>query len=245
MFRIWLAASAVVLALAWPCDSTAQSLEKIIARNLEAKGGVERLRATDSARMRATVSLAPQRPGGQPMTMQVVVSTRRPNLVRRDMTVGGERRSMGFDGNEAWQSGPDGAFRLEGPAADAIRSEGEFDSVLLTYRERGHQVDLAGQEKLDGRTLHLVRVKRKEGPVQTYYLDAETGLEHKVVTEIEAGGQRITSEMLLSDYRTVDGRTMPFKARQVVNGQQAAEITFQQIEFNVPFEDAFFRMPAK
>jgi hypothetical protein len=88
-------------------------------------------------------------------------------------------------------------------------------------------------------------VKRKEGPVQTYFLDAETGLEHKVVTEIDAGGQRITSEMLLSDYRTVDGRTMPFKARQLVNGEQSAEITFQEIEFNVPLEDAFFRMPAK
>lgn len=245
MSRFLFAAFACVVALTCPGWAEAQTLDEVIARNLEAKGGVERLRSTTTARMRATVRITPPNPGTSQVTMQVTVSTKRPNLVRRDMEVKGERRSLGFDGKDAWQSGPEGAMRLEGPPADAIRSEGEFDSVFLTYREQGHQVDLVGQEKIDGRTFHRVRVKRKDGPVQTYFLDTETGLEHKVVTEIQAAGQRITSEMQLSDYRVVDGRTMPFRARQLVNGQQSADITFQEIEFNVPLEDDFFRMPAR
>lgn len=232
-------------ALLIPVPSAGQTLDEVIAKNLAAKGGVELLRATTSARLRATVELPSGRPGAGPVTMRITVSTKRPNLVRRDMVVGAEERSLGFDGKEAWQAGPEGEALLSGPPADAIRSEGEFDSVLLTYREQGHSVDLAGQEEIDGRKVHRLRIRRKDGPVQTYYLDAATGLEHKVVTEVEAGGQRITSEMRLSDYRTVDGRTMPFKATQFVNGELAADITFEEIEFNVPLEDAFFRMPRK
>ena len=38
---------------------------------------------------------------------------------------------------------------------------------------------------------------------------------------------------------------MPFKARQLVNGQVAADITFETIEFNVPLADELFRMPGK
>lgn len=240
-----MAALAIGLFSLCPSDAGAQTLEEVIARNIAAKGGAERIRATNTARLRATVNLPQQRAGGQAAVMRITVSTKRPNLVRRDMTVADETHSLGFDGRIAWQAGPGGAMPLSGPQAESIRSEGEFDSVLLTYREQGHLVDLAGQEKMDGRTVHTVRIKRKEGPVQTYYLDAETGLEHKVVTESDAGGQRVTSEMVLSDYRTVEGRTMPFKARQLVNGQLAAEITFDRIEFNVPLDDELFRMPGK
>lgn len=223
----------------------AQTLEDIIARNLEAKGGVDALRATTSTRMRGTIRLHQPPPSEGPIVLQMTVSVKRPNKVRRDMTLKGETRTVAFDGATAWQSTPSGPVEMQGLQADAIRSEGEFDSVLLTYRDQGHRIVLEGTETLDGRRVHRLRVTRREGPIQTYYLDAETYLEQKVATEIELGGQRIRSEMILGDYRTVEGRTVPFRARQLVNGALAADIEFAQIEFNVPLDDSLFRMEGK
>jgi hypothetical protein len=73
----------------------------------------------------------------------------------------------------------------------------------------------------------------------------ETGLEQKMVMDTDQGGANVKIETQLSDYRTVDGRVLPFKVRQLANGQLAAEITTQKVEFNVPVEETAFRMPSK
>lgn len=219
------------------------TVDQIIARNLEAKGGIATLKATTSVRMIGTVAI--YRPGSPtPQTMAMTVSAKRPNLVMRDMTVGDRTVSFGFDGTTVWQSTPMGVQPVTGPQADNIRSEAEFDPVFLTYKQQGHTVELLPDETLDGRKVHHLKVTRKNGPEQHYYLDAATALEAKVATEVDADGQKLRSEMLLSDYRTVDGRTVPFKARQMLNGDLAAELTFEKVEFNVPMEDSIFRMPA-
>jgi hypothetical protein len=50
-------------------------------------------------------------------------------------------------------------------------------------------------------------------------------------------------EIRFADYRTVDGRTVPFTTTQVMNGNEAGRIKFEKIEFNVPLDDEMFRMP--
>ena len=227
-----------------PGPAGAQELDQLVARNLAAKGGVEALKGTTTVQMRGSVRLHQPAPGVEPIVIQMTVSARRPNLVRRDMSFQGETRSVVFDGQTAWQITPQGASELRGPQADAVRAEGEFDSILLTWREQGHRLELAGDDTVDGRKVHRIRVIRKDGPVQIYHLDAETALERKVVTETRDGTQTMTSEMFLSDYRTVGGRTVPFKARQVVNGQLVAEIDFAAVEYNLPLDEGLFRPKA-
>ena len=38
---------------------------------------------------------------------------------------------------------------------------------------------------------------------------------------------------------------VPFTVTQFVNGKPVAEMNFEKIEFNVPIDDAVFKMPAK
>ena len=47
------------------------------------------------------------------------------------------------------------------------------------------------------------------------------------------------------DYRSVDGRLVPFMTRQIQNGKLTATITMDKVEFNVPVEDSFFKMSGK
>ncbi|MBA3887308.1 MAG: hypothetical protein H0X67_16490, partial [Acidobacteria bacterium] len=165
MFRSFQLAAAVLGLVAFSQPGLlAQTLEEVVAKNLAAKGGAETLRATNTARLQARVSIPPPRPDADPLVMRIIVWTQRPNLVRRDMTVGDETRTLGFDGKTVWQSTPAGVAPVTGPQADAFRSEGEFDSVLLTYQEQGHLVELLSDETLDSQRVHRIRVQRKEGP---------------------------------------------------------------------------------
>ena len=223
--------------------AAAQSLEEIIARNLAAKGGVERLQSTTTVRMSATVTLRqPDGPGTQ--TVRTSVIAKRPNLFRQERRVGGDVVMVGFDGTTAWTSGPLGTRALTGREAENLKADTQFDSIFLNYKEQGHRIELIGDETLDGRRVHHLKVIRKDGPVQHYYLDAETGLDVKMTTEGALPGGIPLPEMRFLDYRAVDGRTVPFKLQQRVEGRVAAESVFETIEFNVPIEDASFRMPS-
>jgi hypothetical protein len=71
------------------------------------------------------------------------------------------------------------------------------------------------------------------------YLDAATGLEAKRTTEVDS----LKLEQEFSDFRAVDGVTLPFHVRLVVNGVPQSEFKVKSVEFNVPMDDAIFRMP--
>jgi hypothetical protein len=41
----------------------------------------------------------------------------------------------------------------------------------------------------------------------------------------------------------VDGRQIPFKTQQTQNNVPMSTVTLEKVEFNVPADDALFRMP--
>jgi hypothetical protein len=66
-----------------------------------------------------------------------------------------------------------------------------------------------------------------------------------MLIDTEDNGQNIKMELRFSDFKPVDGRMVPFSVAQFVNGNQILDMKFQKIEFNIPVDDAIFRMPAK
>lgn len=226
-----------VAALAMPA-ATAQTLDAIIAANLQAKGGVDTLNSTNSVRMTGTLE-SPAAP--QPMKMELLA--KRPNLVRREMRLGEQTMISAFDGTTAWVRQGDGPPRtLTGPEAEQLEQAAEFDSVFLNYKAAGHTVELVGTEPVNAKPAHHLKVTRKGGQVQHYYLDAASGLEVKMSMDIEQAGIKLKVDTELSDYRNVDGRMVPFKMRQFTNGNPAGEITFEKVEFNVPLDPALFAL---
>ena len=60
---------------------------------------------------------------------------------------------------------------------------------------------------------------------------------------IERGGIKGEVAVDFANYKQVDGITVPFSIRQSFGGQPVAEVTVEKLEFNVPLEDSFFKMP--
>jgi outer membrane lipoprotein-sorting protein len=124
--------------------------------------------------------------------------------------------------------------------------DAEFDSVFVDYKDKGHKIELVGKETVAGKPVFHLKVTKKGGPPQDYYLDAETGLETQIATTtVDPRGNSVRSVTEFSDYRDVEGRMVPFGIRQRVNGNVVASTTLSKVEFNVPIEDSIFRMPSK
>lgn len=223
----------------------AQTVEEIIATNLRSKGGLEKIKATNTVRMAGSVVARDM--SGRELTGAMTMVAKRPNLMRRDADVGGQRIVNAFDGSTLWMSIGGGPPQQVPATQNAYSSQdAEFDSVFVDYKEKGHTIELVGKETLDGSPAYHLKVTKKGGPPQDYYLDAETGLEKKIsVTGRRPDGSQMVNVTEFSDYRSVDGSMVPFVLKQIQNGTLIATTTLDKVEFNVAIDDAFFRMPAK
>jgi outer membrane lipoprotein-sorting protein len=226
-----------ILALAAPAVH-AQTVDEIVAKNIDAKGGLETLKSTHSVRTTGTGSIQ-----GSEVTMTSF--TKRPNFVRNEMSMAGQAMIMGSDGETAWMAAPGLPAKVlpPGPQTEALKQMSQIDSPLVDYTARGTKIELGEPLTEGGRRFHHLIVRQKTGPPMHYYLDAATGLESKMVIEVEESGQQMAMELRFSDFRKVEGRTVPFATTQFVNGRQVSEIKFEKIEFNVPMEDSLFRIP--
>jgi hypothetical protein len=230
-------ALAAVFCIAMSGHATAQeTVDDVVLKNLNARGGLQRLRLITSIRQTGTLSLM----GSE---AALTVYSKRPNLLRQEMRVNGQTVINGFDGLTPWLVNPlIGAVRpiiVSGPNADMIREQSQFDGPLVDYKSRGLTVSVEGLETAGEQALLHLRLTTPSQRVRHLYLDAVTYLDAKLMTEQE----QMKLEQVFGDYREVDGVQVPFVIRTLTNGVQQSEIRLQQVEFNVKMDDAMFRVP--
>jgi hypothetical protein len=237
--RTVLAAGALSLALAG--SAGAQTLDEIVAKNLEARGGSERLKSVSSLRMKGTISMGPGMEG--PFTLEL----RRPSAMRAEFDVDGRIAVQAFDGKRGWALPPvPGAEPEPIPDEDAeqIAAQADFDGPLLDWREKGHQVELIGREKLGEGEVYRLHVTRKGGGTTDLLLDAKTFLEARTESRRTVRGETVEFVSTIGDYREVAGLQVPHSIESGPRGsRQTQRLVFEKIEFDVPLDDARFRMP--
>ncbi|MBA2304255.1 MAG: hypothetical protein H0W08_16710 [Acidobacteria bacterium] len=217
---------------------TVAEVDEIVARNIAAKGGAATLKSTTSVRTTGRGTM-------QGAEMSVVSANKRPFFMRNEMEMAGQKVIQGFDGEKVWMAMGDEPPRTlpPGPQTETTKRTSQIDSPLLDYKTNGTKIDLGEPLTEAGRKLHHLVVTPKTGPAMHFYLDAATGLEAKMIIDVEENGQKTRMELQFSDYKTVEGRTVPFTVKQFVNGNQVGQMKYEKVEFNVPLDDAIFRMP--
>lgn len=234
--------SIIALAVLVPCLS-AQSVDEIIAKNVQARGGVDKLKSVQSIKSTATMSMGPgmEAPG--------VLIQKRPSLARLEFTVQGLTAVQAYDGKNAWQIMPFmGKKDPELMSADEAKETEEMadlDGPLVDYKSKGHQVELLGKEKLEGTDAYKLKLTLKNGDVQTIYIDADSFLEIKEVTKRTIRGSEQEIESAIGDYKEVNGILFPFAVESSIKGSdQKQKLTITKVELNVPADDSMFKMPA-
>ena len=214
---------------------TQSAVDDLIAKNLTAKGGPEKLKSIQS--MKQTSKMTTQ---GTEAT--ITVYSKRPNLMRQELKIGAQTVTNGFDGEVSWiinpLSGMTKPIVVSGPQSDIIREQAAFDGPFIDYKTRGSKVLLNGVETLGDRKVQHLQVIARTQQTQHIYLDAETNLETKIVSMLD--GRKFEQE--LSDYRDVEGVKVPFTIRMLVDGVLQSQISVQSVEFNVKIDDAMFKV---
>lgn len=234
----------ITLALAGALGGCNQEdpLESLIARHIEARGGLQRLEAIQSLRASGRASAGPGREA------LITREVRPPGRIRTEFTVQGVTSVYACDGSRCWSVDPlAGSFEPElMPESDTnvAIEEADIQGPLVNWEAKGHFVELLGKEQVDGRETFKLKVTLSSGAVQTFYLDAESALLVRRETTETFRGQTIEVETTFGDFRPVGGVVFPHSIRSRVKGRpESLEVVVEEAELNTPLDDARFEMP--
>jgi len=241
MLRKIMILAAVVTLL--PLAARAQTVDEIIAKNIEAHGGLAKLKSVKSIRQTAQFSAGS-------FKAKVVQEGKRPGKVREEFILQGMAQVRAYDGTSGWQVNPfEGRRDAEALSADDTKDlvvDADIDGPLVDYKEKGHQAELMGHDSMEGTDCYKIKLTMKNGDVRVYYLDADSYLELKVETQTMIRGAMREGEIYYGDYDKVDGIYYPFAEEAGRKGDpDRVKYTVEKVELNVPLDDSFFAMPAK
>jgi len=221
---------------------SAQTADEIVAKNIEAKGGMAKLKAIQSVRITGNAEF-----GG--IQADIVSIMKRPSMVRRNISVQGMTMVQAYDGRDGWQIIPfTGKKDPEPMAADDLKliaQESDIDGPLMDYKKKGHKVELVGKEKMEGTDAWHLKITMKDGDVRQVYLDADSFLEIRMTGKTMRRGAEMETETTLGDYKEEAGMMMPHSIEVHAQGAPGAQkITITKVEVNTTEDDAEFKMPA-
>ena len=233
-------AFAAALALAVP--AAAQTADEIIAKHIDALGGMEKLKAVKTVRMTGKMTVGPG------IEAPVVMELKRPNAMRLDITVQGMVGSQAYDGKSGWTLMPFGGSKVPQQMAEEeaklAQEQADIDGPLIDYKAKGNAVELLGKDKVEGADAYKLKVTLKNGAVRTLYIDAEHFLQIKDESRRTIRGAEVDTETILGDYKAVDGMMFPHSVDSGQKGNpQRQKLVVEKIELNVPIDDARFKMP--
>jgi outer membrane lipoprotein-sorting protein len=218
----------------------AQSVDGLIAKSLEARGGLDKLRAIQSVRMTGEIRMGEK---GAP----IVIEIKRPASVRSELKLGGAVLVQASDGKDAWGIAPGdlGAQRLPPEMAQDVTARADLDGPLVDSLAKGLQVQLVGERELDLGEAHVLRVTGKSGETEDYFVDAESFLPVRIEVRRTIRGKELVAETTLDDYEETGGVMWPHTIESGIKGQAERQtLTIDKIEINPALDDARFKMPA-
>ena len=232
--------------LALTGQALAETLEEILAQNLEVRGGKDAILAVESARMTGTMRMGGSAAGA--LEAPFTIEFKRPDMVRLEFTMQGMTGVQAYDGEIGWSIMPFlGKTEPEEMAEDQlkeIKDQSDLDGVLVNYEEKGHTVELLGTEEVDGTPAHKLRITKANGDVVDLFLDQEYYIEFKADTTREVQGSEVEISTVFGDYKEVDGLLFAHSMEVSYAGNPAGQvITINTIELNVEINDDRFAMP--
>jgi outer membrane lipoprotein-sorting protein len=221
---------------------SAQTVDDLIKKNIEARGGLQKMKAVKS--MKGTGKIMQQG-----LEIPFTIQQKRPKSFRLDATFQGKSLIQAYDGETAWKVDPfQGSSEPEKMAGDELKEaqeQADMDGALVDYKEKGHTVELMGKEDMEGTPAYKLKVTLKNGDVRYIYLDTENYLELKLSSKRKTPGGEMEVDSYPGNYKPVNGLMMAHSVENKIKGQTIFTLTIDKVEMDVAIDDAVFKMPVK
>ncbi len=221
----------------------AQTLDEVIKKTIVARGGPDKMKAVQSERITGAFL-------SQGIEGTLVLELERPHKLYSEITVEGQKVLRVYDGKSSgwivnpFSENPD-VLEMSAEELKGMPDESDPDGPLLDYKAKGSQVELAGKEDAEGKTVYRLKITSKSGEVRSYLIDGATFLTTKWEGIRKVGDHDLPWECALSDYREVQGLKFPFKIEQGSPGTGYKQtLTIGKIEINPKIDESHFAKPA-
>jgi len=235
---VWISLALLLIA----AGAAAQTVDEIIAKNIETRGGLEALKAVQSVRITAKMTAM----GNE---VPVRVEWKRPSKLRSEFEMQGMKGVMAYDGEKGWmimpftgdpnpQPMPEDQLKMAKEQGDMI------EGVLVDYKEKGHTIELLGTEDVEGTEAYKLKITRADGDIVYDYLDTEHCLEFKQESKRMVMGTETNFVTTIGDYKEVGDIVLAhsFESMSPDTGF-GQSITLEQVEVNPEIDDSRFVMP--
>lgn len=237
-----IASLALLLPLVLAASASAQTVEDVVRRYLEARGGLARLRAVQTLRLRGTIELPGLPPA--PFTLEL----KRPARMRTEFVVEGRTGVRAYDGQVAWAQPPVPGEppRLMSPEDTAeAKAQADVDlSPLVDATAKGFSVELLGHDRVPGGETFRLVVRGGGVPQRTLQIDTRSHLVVRTEERRTVEGKEVDFLTDLGDYRSESGLMFPHRMETGPKGSADRQrLLVRSVEVNPPLDDARFSMP--
>lgn len=218
----------------------AQNADELIRKYADSLGGLDSLKKVVTCKMTGTASQ-------QGMTFPVTIQIINGKAMRMDVDVMGQQIINCFNNGTGWKQNPfagaESPIEVTGDELEEFKSQTYLANPLIDYKERGHTVEMAGSEEVNGTAASkIVLTEAGTGKKTTYYLDSQTGMLLKSKTTRELQGMDMEVETFSSDMQDFNGLKFFMSRSQQIDGQEILGIKFDKVELNVPIDESIFNM---
>jgi hypothetical protein len=228
-----------------PSAQPALTAEAIVAKNVEARGGLEAWGKIDAMVWTGHIDT-----DKAPSALQFMLELKRPNKTRFEVKGPNLQSVRAFDGKDGWKLHPAKAGGPEVQAFDAEElkyakeTEG-LDGILIDAIAKGIAISLEGTDQIEGHMAYRLRVTTRSGVVRHAWVDAKTFLDVKYDRAVRNNaGRSDTVSVFYRDFQDVNGVKLPMTIETSSAGAKNSDkMVIERVALNPPLEDRMFTRP--
>lgn len=212
---------------------SAQSVDEIVNKYVEALGGKEKLSSLKTVRMEGAMN-------ANGTDVDITITKAQLIGVRMDIAVMGMNGYQIITPTAGWSFMP----FMGQTAPEAMKEEQVKSAVpsldlqgnLFQYQEKGNKLELLGKENVGGAECYKLKETLKSGKTAIIFIDTKTNYIAKSVTTQNVNGEEKEVENNYSNYKpTANGFIFAY-----TNTTMQGEMNFSKIEANIPLDDKIF-----
>ena len=224
----------IIFSLSLLSTLSAQTTQEILAKNIEARGGIKQLSKIKTLKYSGTFKETG-------LNADLTLFFKNPNKLLFDLKMGDVKAKIGYDGRTLWKQFPGRAPRPMPKNSDKlIIAYAEHHEFLFTHRKKGYELELAGEENFEGTDVFKIKVIPEDNDQIYLLIDREKYIVVSCFLESPQGDKDV---FFLRDFKDTDGILLPHTIKARKTNGEITNLTFDRIEANVEIDDSLFRLP--
>jgi hypothetical protein len=213
-----------------------------LKRVVDAKGGVDVLRKVRTVIADADTTFHMEQ---GPVMSKTRTYVEYPDKFRIDATVAGAQVIQVFNAGAAWARDPAGVHDAPPAMRDDFAASVRRDMIplLLATADGSLIVRALPDEELEGQVLKVLEISGPQLQPVRLYIDSRGLVVGQRFTTPGPDGKLVDAEEIFSDYRSVNGVQVPYRADVRRAGRVILSRTLTSVALNSPIDDKLFARP--